>query len=170
MMFSTTIQMTRFGTNFDYKVAYRDAWLYCTIIILTMTVLLISLYFPPNEDSSRVHTLYGVFHFFTSTYHQNQFLTAPFLAYIYIMRNLQKRYAVLNQLLRYAHHFSKNYFRSEFHHFFAHSKRIFDGNGVDRSIYTDQKSTIETIKFTGKYHGHLTKIMDLLNFCCSFQV
>lgn len=36
--------------------------------------------------------------------------------------------------------------------------------------FQSKEYTIETAKFIGRYHGHLTKIMDLLNMCHAFQV
>lgn len=41
---------------------------------------------------------------------------------------------------------------------------------MHRPINDDKAYTMETIKFVGQYHGHLTKIMDLVNFCRAFQV
>lgn len=119
LVFLNSIQMTRYGIDFDYKVAYRNAWLYCTAIISTFTVLSITLFVTSIDDFLGGDFLYDVFLYFSSSYHQNQFLTAPLLTYIYIMRNLQKRYAVLNQLLRFVLHFSNSYCYFEFYYLFT---------------------------------------------------
>lgn len=141
--------MTRFGIYFDYKVANRHAWQYCAVVVLMGLFLWVGAFHTTLDYYMNGFSPFNLIKFVGSAVHQNQMLTAPLLAYIYLTRNLQKRYAVLNQLLE---------------------KRIFDRNKVHRSINDGKVYTIETIKFIGQYHGQLTKIMDLVNFCCSFQV
>lgn len=103
LAFANTIQVTRHGNNFDYKMEQRNAWLYCAAIKLPFILLLaiqcvyMIIDFP----------LFGVFIFLSEALHSNQILIAPLLTYIYMIRNLHKRYAILNQLLRYLFYFSK---------------------------------------------------------------
>lgn len=48
--------------------------------------------------------------------------------------------------------------------------RIFHENRLRLLIVNSKDNTIKAVKFIGRCHSHLTKIMDLMNFCCSFQV
>lgn len=107
---ANTIQLTRFGSDFDYKMANRHAWLYCTGNMLTISVPLTILIVTLIDDSFGYDLLLEVFCYISASYHLNHVLTAPLLTYIYMMRNLQKRYAVLIQLLRYVIDFSENLF------------------------------------------------------------
>lgn len=140
LIFLNTIQMTRFGNDFDYKLAYRDAWLYAvimsTISVINLTLVLTSMY---SSLDIFLHNLLEAFLTFSIGHIQNQISMAPLLTYIYMMRNLQKRYAVLNQLLRYALYFSENGFYFDFItnicNFFAH--------GDSRFIHTENVFSME---------------------------
>lgn len=94
--------MTRFGIDFDYKMANRYAWLYCIGIILAISILLGITFHKLMSNYVGGMSPFNTFLFFSTSLHQNQILIAPLLTYIYMMRSLQTRFAVLNQLLRYA--------------------------------------------------------------------
>lgn len=94
--------MARFGIYFDYKMANRHAWLYGALIVVIGLILLTATCHNTLEYYMDSYSLLNLTKFITSSLHQNQMLGAPLLTYIYLMRNLRKRYATLNQLLRYS--------------------------------------------------------------------
>lgn len=96
--------MARFGNDFDYKSAHRHAWLHCAVAVLTFSLLLLTVLvslFVTLIDHLGAAILFNLFVHFSSIFYQNQSLSAPLLAYIYLMHSLQKRYALLNQMLRW---------------------------------------------------------------------
>lgn len=98
------LQIARFGIDFisDYRKANRHAWLHCATIILAILLVLAATFSTLMDNIKDSDFLHFFFYFFSSGLHQNQILTAPMITYIYFMRNLQTRYAALNQLLRYS--------------------------------------------------------------------
>lgn len=90
--------MTRNGIHFDYKGENRRAWLFCAMItIINLPLLAVSFH---TYDYFMVdYSVINIIQYIISTFHQNIMLTAPSLTYVFWLRNLQKRYAVLNQLL-----------------------------------------------------------------------
>lgn len=94
-------QINRFGFEFDYKTAHRHAWLYGAGIILTVSILLAVTFADAMKNYMHSDSPFDMFIFAVSSLYHNQSLTAPSLTYIHLMQSLQKRYAALNQLLRY---------------------------------------------------------------------
>lgn len=101
------IQMIRFGVYFDYKMGNRHAWLYCGAILLFASFIL-AISFHTYQYFLETYTVYNVIEYVGTGLHQNQMMGAPLITYIYLLRNLQKRYAVLNQLLRFSICISKS--------------------------------------------------------------
>lgn len=90
--------MTQFGIDFDYKGEGRRAWLFCaTITLINLPLLAVS--FHTYTYFMVDYSVVNIVLYVISTFHQNIMLTAPSLTYVFWLRNLQKRYAALNQLL-----------------------------------------------------------------------
>lgn len=96
--------MIRFGINFDYKVGNRYAWLYCVATVFFASIILTTSFHTYSYFLDSFNALKVIEYFGTGLY-QNQMIAAPFLTYMYLMRNLRKRYAALNELLRHVLHF-----------------------------------------------------------------
>lgn len=96
-------KLTRYyGVHFDYKVGNRHAWLYCTTIILIGLILSAAAFHSRFEYYLDGYSLVNLTKFISSSLHENQMMGSPLITYIYLLRYLQKRYAVLNQMLRYS--------------------------------------------------------------------
>lgn len=97
-----THQINNFGIYFDYKLKNQSAWLYCTMSLAIGLLLMSTLHENPfitlMTSSSVINIQIGGF---ISSLHEMHTLTGPSLTYVYLLRKLQERFAVLNQLLRY---------------------------------------------------------------------
>lgn len=91
--------MSRIGITFDYKVGNRHAWLYFAGVILFGSVILV-ISFHTYTYFLIKFTIFDIIEYVGTGLHQNQMMAAPFLTYVYLLRNLQKRFAALNQLLK----------------------------------------------------------------------
>lgn len=92
--------MTRFGIDFDYKAANQHIWLVCAALIIINVLIVLTLFVSMYDYYMDKYSVLNIVKFNCTGLHQVHLLTAPALTYVYLMRNLQKRYAVLNQLLR----------------------------------------------------------------------
>lgn len=92
--------MTRFGIYFDYKAENQRIWLVCAVLVLINVIIVASLYYKLYDYYMDNYSILNVIAYIGSGLHHNHVLNAPALTYIYLIRNLRKRYAVLNQLLR----------------------------------------------------------------------
>lgn len=95
------MQMNHFGIHFDYKRENRRAWLYCTTISVSTVFWMVASFDSTFNYFMDSYSILNIIEYISSSLHQNYTLTAPTLNYIVLLCNLQKRYAVLNQLLRY---------------------------------------------------------------------
>lgn len=92
--------MARFGIYFDYKVENQRSWWVGAALILTNALIVAFIFYKMYDYYMESYSLCNVIAYIGSGLHLNHLLTAPALTYVYLIRNLQKRYAVLNQLLR----------------------------------------------------------------------
>lgn len=92
--------MTRFGIYFDYKLESQCFWLISVTLMLINVAITAALYCKMYDYYMENYTLLNVIEYIGSGLHHNHLLTAPALTYVSLLRNLQKRYAVVNQLLR----------------------------------------------------------------------
>lgn len=79
----------------------QRSWLFCAVIILINLFLLASTFRNSYDHYMESYSMVNIVEYVTSYIHLTQMLTAPPLTYVFLLRNLHKRYAVLNQLLRY---------------------------------------------------------------------
>ena len=94
--------MIRFGFDFDYKLENRRAWMLFAGLVLT-NFLILAITFYTTFNYFMEYSVIDFFEYVTSTLNQNQNLNAQTFTYVFLLHNLQKRYALLNQLLRYFH-------------------------------------------------------------------
>lgn len=95
------IQMSRFGFYVDYKMENQHAWLFCGVLIIIGIILTATTFYNTYNYYMESNSVLNMIKYISSSLHQSQMLTAPALTYVYLLHNLQKRYAVLNQLMRY---------------------------------------------------------------------
>lgn len=100
-------QIASVEAHFDYKMDHYRNWFYC-VLAMVMTLLCVGL-------STISYTLYEVDYsvsclidFYLGSLLQCTAATAPLLFYIILLSNLQKRFAMLNSLLRSLESFSKS--------------------------------------------------------------
>lgn len=91
--------MARYGIYFDYKGENRWAWTFFAVIII-IVLLLFAISFHTYEYFTGDYSVINIVQYSSAMIHQNIMLTAPTLMYVFLLHNLQKRYAALNQLLK----------------------------------------------------------------------
>lgn len=168
--------MKVFGVNLNYKKEHRISWICCTtIFILSLSILISS--FINYSDYEESYAILNLIEFCGSGLLQNVTVAAPIIAYITLLRNLHKRFAILNELFRFLNVlFHKKMWefgmKNQFGCFFyvLIRNQFCNGDTLKFSISIRKEDSIDFIKFIGRQHSYLIAIMDLINFCYSIQV
>lgn len=100
-VYDCNLQMTRFGIDFDYKIANQLTWRYPAAVILTSLLVVATAIHSLCQkfEISRENVVFVLPIFGLALFH-NSIIAVPLLTYIHLMRTLQKRYAELNKLLK----------------------------------------------------------------------
>lgn len=178
-----SVGISHFNKTF-YKKEIRRAFVYCSAIIIS-TVLLIVIKLVTRTYNN--HQIYSIYYSMDNMLAGLYYLclnvcrlvlpSIPVIAFIFLLHSLQTRFGALNGFLRCI---STTMSRTEDCLFpFCKSKCIpfvylFRARlAVERNKRTKQMRTndsISAVKFVGRQLSQLIKIMDQINFCCSFQV
>lgn len=87
------------GIDFNFKKQYRYAWMYCTA---TVAILLFLLAITSYTLSQSSHSMpLGHLYSLIPPALQNFISTAITISFVFLLHSLRKRYAALNEYLRY---------------------------------------------------------------------
>lgn len=90
--------MESFGVGFNYKIEYYRAWIYCSAAMAVSLILTAWTYLTFEYDNySDVELIY----FFGAAISQDSVLILPPITFIFLLRNLHKRFIGLNSILRF---------------------------------------------------------------------
>lgn len=97
--------MSKFGVNFNYKRDYRRTWLYFTIVVLMILILLFFLVFDVFVSRAELlSTLDG----FCFNFLYFVVWIPDVISFIIFIRSLYERFVTLNTLLRFFHYIHGN--------------------------------------------------------------
>lgn len=165
------------GIHFNYKRDNRHGWLLCAAMI-TVTLSLMAASSMVYRYYETDYAILSLIDFFGIEILQVFVLNLPVLSCTILLRSLQKRFNVLNCLLRFTITIllitKTGDFQCLICFYFVLVVENRDGilseNSLQLSVSVRKADSIDTTKFIGRQHSSLTDIMDQINFCYSFQV
>lgn len=84
------------GIRFNYKKEYRRHWLCCTLLIITVAMIIISY----NCYSFHANDLIDMIEYFTSFIPQNCSFVQISMSFLILLYSVYQRFTVLNSVLR----------------------------------------------------------------------